>query len=440
MFYNFYLNSPIYLQNIFVSIKGFFIQKTRFNKNFFKYLEEYEKSNPDIVNEKALRHFLINAQKSVFWQKRFESYKINLYAENIIEEIKKLPILTKDEVQENLESIKVNKINDKITKNQTGGTTGKGLVFQQTQTMENKQWAVWWRYRRRHGIQLNTWMGWFGGKLIMDVMSQKPPFWRINYPGKQIMFSQYHLNKNTVKLYYDEIVNKKIKWLHGYPTFLAYFANLIKEKKLPNLAIDYVTIGSENLLTHHIQIIREVFGVEPIQHYGLAEGVANISQLPNDELQIDQDFALLELVPTDFDKNIYRIVGTNYSNDSFPLIRYDTKDLAHVEIQNGRKRIISLDGRIEDYIILPNGNKLGRLANIFKNAVNVNEAQIYQPDINNIIIRIVKKVNYKDTDEASLLKECRDRFGKDINITFQYLSNIEKANSGKLRYVISDVK
>lgn len=431
---------PVFLQNILVSMKGFQIQRTRFNKNFIRYLEEYEKSNPDNINEKTLRKFLVNAQKSIFWKERFETYNINLQDENIIEEIKKLPILTKDEVQENLESIKINTINDKIIKSQTGGTTGKGLVFQKTQTMENKQWAIWWRYRRRHGIQLNTWMGWFGGKVIIDVTNKKPPFWRINYPGKQIMFSQYHLNKDTVNLYYDEIINKKIKWLHGYPSFLAYFANLIKEKKLPNLVMDYVTIGAENLLAHQILIIQEVFGVKPIQHYGLAEGVANISQLPNGELQIDQDFALLELVPADFDKDVFRIIGTNYSNDSFPLIRYDTKDLAQVEVQNGRKRIISIDGRKEDYITLPNGNKLGRLANIFKNAINVNEAQIYQPNINNIIIKIVKNTNYKTTDESSLLKECRDRFGRDINITFQYVSNIEKTNSGKLRYVISDVK
>ena len=38
------------------------------------------------------------------------------------------------------------------------GTTGKGLVFWETDESLNKQWAIWWRYRRQLSIQIDTWV------------------------------------------------------------------------------------------------------------------------------------------------------------------------------------------------------------------------------------------------------------------------------------------
>ena len=73
------------------------------------------------------------------------------------------------------------------------------------------------------------------------------------------MFSAYHLNKETVKLYYD-VFEKKIM-LSGYTDihhkFL--FASLLKEKNLFDLQLSFVGLGSENLLEHQIKIIEEEY-------------------------------------------------------------------------------------------------------------------------------------------------------------------------------------
>jgi phenylacetate-CoA ligase len=422
-------------------VQGYYIQKTRFNSDFKRELERYRKSNPEKINESELKEFLTIASESKFWQEKFSIYNLNLEAEDLLLELKKLPILTKKEVQENLDIIKVDKLNDTIKTVNTSGTTGAGLVFQQTQSMENQQWAIWWRYRNNHGIQCNTWMGWFGGRSVMDVDVKKPPYWRINYPGKQVLFSAHHLSKSTVICYHTQIVKRDLKWLHGYPSQLAYFASLIKENDLSNIKMEFVTTGAENLLTNQIEIIKEVFGVEPIQHYGLAEGVANISQLPSGKFQLDQDFAYTELVPSGFDENVYKIIGTNYSNIAFPLIRYDTNDLVRVYKKNNKLEIISIDGRNEDFVTLPSGVKLGRLDHIFKKATFIQEAQIYQPNINTIIVRIVKGNHFeKSIHEKQVLKECILRFGDEVVVKIEYINKIAKTKSGKLRFVISDLK
>lgn len=108
---------------------------------------------------------------------------------------------------------------------------------------------------------------------------------------------------------------------------------------------------------------------------------ANISQCLEGFLHVDEDFAAVEFLPAGGDQ--YRIVGTNLSNLAFPLIRYDTGDLATLTdaiCECGRPgRIVEhLDGRQEDYVVTRSGAQLGRIDHIFKDMINIREAQIRQ--------------------------------------------------------------
>ena len=58
-------------------------------------------------------------------------------------------------------------------------------------------------------------------------------------------------------------------------------------------------MGGEKLFDYQKVEIEEIFEVKVIQHYGLAEGVANISELVNGKLVPDQDFCYTEFIPLD---------------------------------------------------------------------------------------------------------------------------------------------
>jgi phenylacetate-CoA ligase len=174
----------------------------------------------------------------------------------------------------------------------------------------------------------------------------------------------------------------------------------------------------------------------------MAEAAANISECPEGKLHIDEDFGCVELLPVGDDT--YKIIGTGYSNFAFPLIRYDTGDIA--EIESGGKSctcgcpgkvVKAIDGRIEDYILTPEGNRIGRMDHIFKDMINIRECQIYQDKIESVVFRVVKGNNYSERDEKQLLDEARKRLGNSINIELSYVDSIEKTARGKLRFVIS---
>ncbi len=91
-------------------------------------------------------------------------------------------------------------------------------------------------------------------------------------------------------------------------------------------------------------------------------------------------------------------------------------------------------------MVLPNGAVVGRLDHIFKDLVNIREAQIYQKQQGQIELRIVKGQSYTDKDEQELLKETRKRVGDDMEIVVHYVDSIERTSAGKLRFVVSELK
>jgi phenylacetate-CoA ligase len=261
------------------------------------------------------------------------------------------------------------------------------------------------------------------------------------------MFSAYHLSEATAPSYIAAMVEHGITWLHGYPSILSLLAGYVIDQKInPLPSIKITTTGAESLLPHQRQLIREGFKSRVVQHYGQAEGVANFSECERGSLHVDEDFAWVEFVPVQDDKNLFRIIGTNWANPAFPLIRYDSGDIAtlsDLRCPCGRpgRIVASVDGRKEDYLILPNGVKIGRLDHIFKDLVHIREAQIVQTEKGSAVFKVVKGTDYDSSgSEKKLLEEARKRLGNDIKLGVEYVDTIPRTRSGKLRFVVSELE
>jgi phenylacetate-CoA ligase len=449
---SFYLKLPVWFQNVACNIKGWQIKRTHLGAGFNTYLEDAEKRTfwPEYkiieFRNRKLQDFLSHCARTVpYYRELFSKIKFDPNQVKNLEDLKYLPILKKSFVQNHYRCLQSNDIPKKQRINvHTSGTTGSGLRFYTTLDAVQQQWAIWWRYRRWHGIQLDTWCAYFGGRTIVPISQRQPPFWRYNLPGRQILFSGYHLGPNTIKYYVDELRKRKPPWLHGYPSLLALLAShLIDEKTDIGYQPRWITIGSENLLSQQIEAIKRAFGITPIQHYGMAEAAANFSQCENGMLHIDEDFAAVEFIP--HNQFTYKVVGTNFTNLATPLVRYEIGDVAALGESTcscGRpgRLVTKIDGRLEDYVILKNGTLLGRMDHIFKDIVNIREAQLYQRKIGEIFVRVVRGKNYSNIDEKMLINEFRKRVGKDTELRIEYINEMVRSEFGKLRFVVSDIK
>jgi phenylacetate-CoA ligase len=205
-----------------------------------------------------------------------------------------------------------------------------------------------------------------------------------------------------------------------------------------------VTVGAESLLPHQKELIEKAFGTHCRQHYGTTEAVANISECREGRLHVDEDFSCVEFVPDA--TGAVQIIGTGFCNQAFVLLRYELGDNvllpdseASCPCGNPGRIVKAIDGRIEDYIVTPDGRRIGRLDHILKDMVNVRECQILQQELDRVELRIVRGPRFTETDRVALLSEVRRRLGGDIHIELSYVEALHRSKTGKLRFVVSQV-
>lgn len=446
-----YLRLPVPLQNLGCSLAGLRIQRKRYGAGFRRGLTEAERRSTLFheevceLRDRRLRAFVRHCAATVpYYRNLFRELGVRPEDIRGLDDLKVLPVLTKTTVQQRADEF-VSEPTKSYTCDliHTSGTTGGGLHLLATREAIQEQWAIWWRYRRWHGIEPGTWCAYFGGRSLVPVEQSNPPFWRTNLAGRQLFFSAYHLTPGNLKLYAEKLRSARLPWLHGYPSLLALLAAFILDSGFDlGYQPKWVTIGAENLLPQQFGILQRAFGVRPIQHYGMAEAVANISECRRGNLHVDEDFACVEFVGEDSER---KVVGTNLSNYATPLLRYDAQDIVCIGDRRcdcglpGRL-VESIDGRQEDYVVLKNRARIGRLDHIFKDMVHVREAQIVQQEPGRIRLRLVRGSEYGDGDEKRLRREFAQRLGVDADIDIDYVEQLPRTRSGKLRFVVSEMR
>ena len=443
---------PVPIQNLICGLEGNRIQRTRFGAPFPHLLHEVEgrsKSTSAEVRhfrDRRLREYIQHCASHVpHYRRWFTENNIHPMEIQTLEDLHVLPVVTKKDVQTRVTDF----VSTAVPLRRrlwvhTSGTTGAGLRFPTTADAVREQWAVWWRYRRWHGLHPDTWCGYLGGRTVVPVSQDQPPFWRYNVPGKQLLLSGFHMSPHNLPSYIDELRGKRPPWLHGYPSLIALLARHIVDNNVDiGYQIRWITLGAENIWPHQVAVIQKAFQVKPRQHYGMTEAVANFSECKLGKLHVDEDFSAVEFLPTRRDGE-YRIVGCNLSNAATALLRYDASDI--VELSDGvcscglpGRLVATVHGRDEDYIVLPNGALVGRLDHAFKDMINVRESQLYQRSRSEIIVRVVKGKPYGHRDEQALLMAIRSRVGSTMAVKIEYVDSLERSPTGKLRFVVSDL-
>jgi phenylacetate-CoA ligase len=448
-----YRRLPSTLQHVACSVEGWRVRRERYNEGFRALLRQYEERTawpPERLMEyqaERLQSFLRGpAARTPYYCALFR--RLGIEPEDIqdLDDLRRLPILRKSDLQARPAEFRSE---DPCTLGapqfHTSGATGAGLQFARTRDAEREQWAVWWRYRRWHGLDLGTWCAYFGGRSVVLPGQSRPPFWRWSRPTRQVLFSGYHMSERNMPYYVEALRKAKPPWLHGYPSLLALLAAWLVDRRTDvGYPVKWVTIGAENLMGQQTALIEQAFGVRPRQHYGMAEGVANVSECERGRLHVDEDYAGVEFLPCGAARG-WSVIGTNWTNPATPLLRYDVQDVVELAEESkcpcGRpgRLLVRIDGRHEDYVVLRDGTRLGRLDHMFKDQIRIREAQIRQRRAGELIVLIVKAAGYGQGDEDALAAEIGRRVGDRAQARFEYVDRLERTPTGKLRFVVSEM-
>jgi phenylacetate-CoA ligase len=217
-------------------------------------------------------------------------------------------------------------------------------------------------------------------------------------------------------------------------------------RPLPAGRIAGVFTSSESLLAFQRETIEAAFSAPVRDRYGVSEFAVSMTGCELERHHVDMEFGIVEVETSEeTDESITGpLLVTGLAHDATPLIRYRVGDVgtrSKKPCPCGRPGdvFLDIDGRIEDYVETPDGRLIGRLDHIFKEQLDIAEAQITQETKDAIEVFVVPRSSYDDRSERRLMQEIRSRLGDTIDVAIRRVGSIPREPNGKFRAVKSRV-
>lgn len=451
-----YERMPVFAQNLACTFAGYRRARARFGPHFARCLAEWERSGGssaaalhaiqrarlDRLVERARRH-------TAFYRELPPPSDARDPEEAIARTLAAIPPLEKRSYRDRAEDFVADDIpKERLRKGKTSGTTGTALPLWYTPEALAEEYATVWRLRRSAGVSLGDAHLTFGGQVVVPLSQERPPFWRTNYWGRQTLFSLYHMKPENLPAYVEAIHATPARYVQGYPSSLHLLGRALLEagRPLPPGRIAAAFTSSESLLAFQRQTIERAFGAPVRDRYGTSELAVSMTGCPENQLHVDMEFCIVEVETEEETEAWVRgpLLVTGLGNDATPLLRYRIGDVgtrAKRPCPCGRPGdvFLDVDGRIEDYVVTPDGRWIGRLDHIFKDQLDVAEAQILQETKEGIQVLVVPHASWSESSERGLLKEIRSRLGEEIGVDLRRVPAIAREPNGKFRAVKSKV-
>ncbi len=444
------------------SIYGY--QKIRFryhSKEYPKWYEFYKETanwSDDKLREyqwQEVEEIINYAYEHVpYYRKKFDNAHIKPSDIKSFDDLSKIPYLEKEEVRLHSEEL----ISDEYRKEDlfshpTSGSTGTPMMLYNDRLATIRNYAIRWA-QCRPGLNRKDKNVNFTGLELLDPAQNKPPFWRMNWAGRQRLYSVFHMNDETLPFYIDDLIKFNPVWMYGYPSAIYTVAEFILRKRL-----DYpvppkaIIVSSEQCLPHYRQAMEQAFKTKVWDEYGQGEMAGLAFECKCGKLHEKPEYALMEFVPTgekddETGFDVYELVCTSFVNKAWPLIRYRVGDLAVInpdaKCSEGLagKVIETIYGRTGHFLIAADGTKISNISVMAKKCRNIQLMQVVQEELGRVKLVIVPDENYdKQRDEPFTIEQFRKKLGDEsrMKIEVEYVDQIPLTKSGKYLSIVSKI-
>lgn len=443
-----YAHAPVWMQNLLISAYGLRLRRVRYGpvgrETLARLRESQGISSPELRRQQlqALSSVVAHAASDVPF---YRSRKLPHSDFDALEQLDELPLLNKSEVQAaGREMISDRYRNQRLTEIHTGGTTGKPLAIYCDSATLQRNYAFFARFKESAGIRDGARVATFAGRTLVP-LGAGPPYWRRNRVANTLLFSSYHIGPSTLPNYVEALGDFNPELIDSYPSSIEPIARYMLEHDIKSIRPTAVITSSETLFPAVRALIERAFGCRVFDHYGSAEMAALITQCGSGSYHVESQFGVVELLDDNRPVGAGErgeIVATGFINPVMPLIRYRMGDFAvrgSGPCKCGRpgETIDRIEGRVDDVIVTPEGNLVGRLDPIFKSVSSLYETRIVQDEVDHLRVEIVASDQFTREMENELKAQLRSRVGPRIRIDIVRVPSIERTASGKLRTVVN---
>jgi phenylacetate-CoA ligase len=432
---------PKIIQNLYYNIIPF---RNRYSKvfgetyDFLKKVDSWDYGRTKEYQFKELQNLLIYCNSHVpYYQKLFSEHQFNPKIQSF-EDINKLPLLTKEIIQNNFNDLISKNYNGKKVLFKTSGSTGKRLEFYGEDSMYKKEAAYILHSFESHNAELyDKWSIWIrrhSPKDESDLIVK-------DYELKRIYVSPFHLNDENIFDYVDIINQTKSTTIVTYPSTAYWLSCLLEKHNLKLPFIKAIHGASEQCLDVWGNKIYDVFGFNLKMHYGQVEKVSFLYQ--SNQSNFYHESLTYSYTEYDHDNSI---IGTSFMNKVMPMIRYKTNDI--VTLLDNKIELSSpitvekINGRVDDMIISENGTRIPSVNfyTVMSKCEEVKMFQLHQKIDKTLTLKVVVSDKFNKNVMDKIEVEIRKRVG-DLSLHFEIVDEINRDNNtGKLRCVITDLK
>ncbi len=437
-----YVKAPIWLQNVMLSVRALSRKMVRENGEMRTVLQEiqaneFSRTHLADYQHKQLQKTLANARNHVPFYQDLEVPNLELEAFPYLDK----SVLRRDHKQfisQNKPSV--------VVKGATSGTTGTPLTILQDRHSVIREQAFVARQLAWAGYRKGDKRAWIRGDMVVPLSQKQGPFWRYSWFEQMIVLSSFHLTPQTMSSYLQAMVDFGVEVIQAYPSSIATLARYLEANQSYYPAkLKSIITSSESLSAEDRQVIETRFGCKVFDWYGLFERVAAIGQCEHGRYHLLSDYSHVELLAAGDGR--YELAGTNFNNQYFPLIRYKTGDHVHLSENEacpcGRvfPVIERIEGRIGDYLVGEDGQKVHILNHIPKGIAGIMACQFVQSERGQIVVKVVADAEqFNQEQQKQLISNTQARLGSSLNVTIDIVSALERTANGKIRQAICTIK
>lgn len=390
-------------------------------------------------------------QCSPFWKQRFAESGIDPDRVQTIGDLHSLPLLTKDEVREQLEAISDSGQATSRLAARTGGSTAAPMLFYRDRACHDFREAVRDDYWIRTGIPRHArWANVWGAMSDLGNWSGIRSRWRNRLLRRVLMIPANQLDDRSIQGFAAELNRFCPRLLHGYSQALLLFARLMKQHNLalPDSLVA-VTATAEPLHDDQKTGLQDTCGVPVYRVYGTREFGFLAGELPGHQgLMINPLNALVEIVdaagqPVQANQP-GQIVVTDLRNRATPLIRYRIGDIGSWNDALGNTDLpgwssLNIEaGRETDFVMTPEGRLVGGAGLTLIGTAGFSQLQYVQQQPGRLTVNYVANHRTQEADFETLRRQLAEIVG-DLEIEFQQCDRILPLASGKFQFVYSPV-
>lgn len=407
-----------------------------FYKNPWRSSEDIKK-----YQESQIKKLLTHAyQTTDLYHKKYKSAGIHPDDFNCLEDLKKFPTVTKDEIIEHFPEGVISKSVDtsKCIHSVSSGSSGKVITI----LHEPKDT---WAYALGRFRILNLFKNYRPWDKSLYIYTS--PYPAMSYFGLYQSYFISTLNdlKDTAKI----IKETKPKFISSYPSRMLELTHYFSPQEARDLKLKLISLGSELSTRSQRDLLADHFDCPVYDEYSSEELGWIAGECPDRNYHLWEDISHIEVLKSDNQSSEGEIVGTNLHNFAMPFIRYRQGDIGVIEENRcpcGRqsRMMTSFLGRNNDMFKFANGKTASPayLLDVvydllLKLKSDIADFCLIQESSTKVRLQIVKGKSFLDDNLPQIKKRLEELLPVEAIIECVNSENLYKTKTGKRNPIIS---